>query len=308
MSAQPVVATPSRTLFALPFWVALHRGFFRDEGLKPSLAFIGSGDAIIAGLRDGSITMAISPPDGIMLDVLAGGPLRIFGGNACKPPLFVIAQPEIRTASELRGKTFGVLSLREGSSKFIAKIAKAGGLASGDYRIVEVGGAPARVKLLIERAIDVGLQPMPLNYELEARGFTNLGWTGEFEPHYQFTSINANRDWAAREPLLAVAMLRALLRAQRFIAAEPGEAAAVASAELGCESGHAAQAIHDSARLGIFDPNLDWSAAGLERIFLNLQDDRALPANTAFEIERYVSGDALRAAQASCRASFGQPR
>jgi len=297
MTIRPLIATPSRTLFASPYWVAVHRGFFKDEGLAPSLEFVASGDLINEGLRNGRIALAIGPPDGVMLDALANGPLRILAGNACRPPLFVMAQPEIRKAADLRGKTFGVLSLREGSSKFIAKIAAAGGLKPGDYKVVEVGGAPARVKLLAERTIDVGLQPMPINYEMEALGFSNLGWTGEIEPHYEFTSINANADAVAREPSLMVSILRALLRGQRFAIAHPGEASTIVAAELGCDADHALKALRDSARLGIFDPELNWSAPGLQRIFRNLQDDQAVPPGTPFEIERYVLPQCLRRAQ-----------
>jgi ABC-type nitrate/sulfonate/bicarbonate transport system substrate-binding protein len=298
MTIRPLVATPSRTLFALPYWIAVHRDFFKAEGLAPDLEFVAGGELINEGLRNGRITMAIGPPDGVMLDVLAGGPLRILAGNACKPPLFVMAQPEIRSAADLRGKTFGVLSLREGSSKFIEKFARTGGLKPGDYRVVEVGGAPARVKLLAERTIDAGLQPMPLNYELEARGFSNLGWTGEFEPHYQFTSFNASRDLVQREASLAAAMLRAMLRGQRFASAHPDEACGILASELGCEQSHALKALQDTSRLGIFDPDLNWSGPGLERIFRNLQEDGAVPAGTRFELERHVLADSLRQAQA----------
>jgi len=293
MTTRPLIATPSRTLFALPYWIAVHRGFFKDEGLAPDLEFIASGEQINNGLRSGRIDLAIGPPDGVILDALAGGPLRIIGGNACKPPLFVIAQPEIKSAADLRGKTFGVLSLREGSSKFIALVAASGGLKPGDYNVVEVGGAPARVKLLTNRTIDVGLQPMPLNYELEALGFSNLGWTGDFVPHYQFTSINANLNWAQREPSLAAALLRAFMRGHHFAITHPDEASEILAPELGCDVGHALNALRDSARLQIFDTDLNWSVPALQRIFRNLQEDNAVPRDAPFEIERYVLPDYL---------------
>lgn len=293
MTTQPLIATPSRTLFALPYWIAAHRGFFSDEGLAPRLEFIASGEQINQGLRSGAIDLAIAPPDGVMLDALQGGPLRIVAGNACKPPLFVIAQPEIKTAADLRGKTFGVLSLREGSSKFIPLIAASGGLKPGDYEIKEAGGAPARVKLLTERKIDVGLQPMPLNYELEALGFSNLGWIGDFVPHYQFTSFNVNMDAAAREPALTTALLRAMRRGQHLALTHPEEASGIIARELGCDAGHALKALKDSARLAIFDPDLNWSAPALERIFRNLQDDGALPRGAPFEIGRTIVADYL---------------
>jgi hypothetical protein len=133
------------------------------------------------------------------------------------------------------------------------------------------------------------------------RGFSNLGWTGELEPHYQFTSINANRSWAQREPSLAVAMLRALLRGQRFATTHPDEAATIVACELGCEASHALKALQVSAQLGIFDPDLYWSTPGLQRIFHNLQEDQTAPPGMRFEIERYVLPDYLRKAQADRR-------
>ncbi len=292
-------ATPSRTLFALPYWIAEYRGFFQDEGIAPHLEIIGSGEQIKARLRSGETLMSIDPAEGVMIDVHAGGPLRILAGNARKPPLFVIAQPEIKTLADLRGKTFGVLSLREGSSKFIPKIAAAGGLTPSDYKIVEIGGAPTRIKLLAERKIDVGLQPMPLNYEAEAQGYTNLGWTGVYEPDYQFTTLNANVEWAAREPRLAVSILRALLRAQRFALTNPDAASDIIASELRTEKAYALQALRETASLGILDPELNWSDIGLAKVFRNLQDDGLVPPNTSFEVDRYVAREYLRQAKAS---------
>jgi len=299
MTTRPLIATPSRTLFALPYWIAAHKGFFKDEGLSPQIEFVANSGQLTEGLRNGTIDLAISPPDSVILDAFHGGPLRIIAGNACKPPLFVIAQPEIKSAADLQGKTFGVLSLREGSSKFISLIAASGGLLPMDYTIKEVGGAPARVKLLIERKIDVGLQPMPLNYELEERGFSNLGWTGDFVPHYQFTSINANLDWARRDQPQTTALLRALIRGHKFATTEPEAASDILALELGCKGSHALCALRDASRLQLFDLELNWSVPGLERIFRNLQEDDALPNTAPFEVMHYILPEYLRAAQTS---------
>jgi hypothetical protein len=46
--------------------------------------------------------------------------------------------------------------------------------------------------------IDAGLQPFPLSYEAEDAGFTNLGWTGTWEPESQFTAVMVNDAWDAR--------------------------------------------------------------------------------------------------------------
>ena len=59
MIIHPLIATPSKTLFALPYWIAVHRGFFKDEGLTPSLEFVASGERINEGLRNGRVTLAV---------------------------------------------------------------------------------------------------------------------------------------------------------------------------------------------------------------------------------------------------------
>lgn len=287
------IATPSRTLFALPSWVASSQGYFADEGIEVELEIGGTGDQIKARLQSGQTLMSIDPPDGVLVNAAAGGTLRILAGNARKPPLFIIAQPEIKTLEDIRGKTFGVLSLREGSSKFIPKIAASVGLSPDQYRIIEVGGAPARVRCLAERTIDVALQPMPLNYQAEADGFRNLGWTGTYECDYQFTTFNA--DIVRLDPSLAVAVLRALWRGQQFAFANPQAVAPELAKHLGTEQHFAIQSISEAAKLGILDPDLNTSKAGLRRVADSLQEDGLLPAG--FEIEKCVVSNFLEKAR-----------
>lgn len=44
---------------------------------------------------------------------------------------------------------------------------------------------------------DAGLQSGPLSYMAEDAGFSNLAATTDFIPDYQFTTVNADRGWAA---------------------------------------------------------------------------------------------------------------
>jgi NitT/TauT family transport system substrate-binding protein len=292
-------ATPSRVVFSLPYWVAEQRGFFKDEGLECTLEIINNAEDLKQRLKTGSLQVAIDSPNGVIVDAEQGGPLRVIAGNANKPPLFVIAQPHITSIEKIRGATIGVLSLNEGSSKIIASIAARHGLKPADYKIVAVGGAPTRAVLLREGKIDVGLQPFPLNYEAEAEGFNNLAWAGTYEPEWQFTTINANRDWAARQPQRVVAFLRAMLRGQRFIASNAGEAAHIAANEMNTSVTFSARAIEDCARLGILDSQLAWSDNGLARVFQLLQADGAIGSDRTFNLSRFSEHTYLQHARNS---------
>jgi ABC-type nitrate/sulfonate/bicarbonate transport system substrate-binding protein len=255
-----------------------------------------------AQLRSGATEIVLGGPDGVLIDAGKGGPLRILAGIVRRPPLWLIAKPSIKTFAELRGATVGVLSLTEGSSKLLAKMAKAEGLAPGDLKITRVGGAPTRHTLLQEGKIDAGMQPLPLNYEAEEAGFNNLGWAGKYEPEWQFITVNASLDWARQNPETATKFLRALLRGQQLIGANPGEAAQIAADALKSPLPLAQRSMSEAVRLGILDAHLLWSEVGLQRIFENMQTDGTIPAEEKFEVSRLVAADYLRAAQSTAPA------
>ena len=199
--------------------------------------------------------------------------MRVVAGIVRKPPLFLIAKPGIKTFADLKGANIGALSLTEGSSKLLIKMARAEGLTREDLKITAVGGAPARHVLLKDGKIDAGMQPMPLNYEAEALGFNNLGWAGKYEPDWQFTTVNTDGEWARRNPQVVTGFVRALLRGQQFIFANPDEAAKIAAQVLKTPEPLAARAITEAVRLGILDPQLNWSELGLAKMYENMQAD-----------------------------------
>ena len=188
----------------------------------------------------------------------------------------MIAKSSIKTFADLRGANIGALSLTEGSSKLLIKMAKAEGIAAADLKISAVGGAPARQTLLKDGKIDAGMQPLPLNLEAKALGFNNMGWAGKYEPDWQFTTVNANGDWARNKsagsrPASCGRCCAASSSSGRTRTRRRGIAADVLKTDLALAQRSLAEAI----RLGILDPKLDWSELGLQRIYENMQADGA---------------------------------
>jgi ABC-type nitrate/sulfonate/bicarbonate transport system substrate-binding protein len=293
------VVTPSRVMFALPFWLAERNGYFKAEGIEPTLEIEPNGRKITERLLNGVSQFSLVGPDAVLIDATRGGPLRIVAGIVRKPPLFLIAKSSIKSFADLRGANIGALSLTEGSSKLLITMAKAEGLAAADLKISAVGGAPARQVMLKEGKIDAGMQPLPLNLEAEALGFTNLGWAGKYEPEWQFTTVNANGNWANANPRAATGFLRALLRGQQLIWSNPEQAAQIAADALKTDVELARRSLTEAVRLGILDPKLDWSETGLHRIYDSQEADGAIPAGHAFDLARVTDANYLRAAQAA---------
>jgi NitT/TauT family transport system substrate-binding protein len=296
--AEPVrVATPSRVIFVLPYWIAERKGYFKDEGLEPTLDIGGDTTALTQKTRIGTLDVVLGGPDGVLIDATRGGPLRILAGVVRRPPLWLIAKPSIKSFADLRGADIGVLSLTEGSSKLLVRMAKAEGLSAGDLKMRAVGGAPARQTLLKEGKIDAGMQPLPLNYEAQELGFTDLGWAGKYEPDWQFITVNASLDWSKQKPQVAAGFVRALLRGQQLIETKPDEAAQIAADVLGTPQKLALRSITEAVRLGIFDARLEWSDTGLRKIYESIQADGGIPADRKFDVGEVVFADYLRAAQ-----------
>jgi ABC-type nitrate/sulfonate/bicarbonate transport system substrate-binding protein len=282
------VANVSRTLFSLPFWVAQHRGFMKDEGLETTSSILDNAEKINAALRAGTMQIAMGTPEAVIMDGYKGGTLRIIAGNTGKLPHFIIARPHIKALKDLRGANFGILSEKEGSTYVVQDIAKAIGLTPADYTMTAVGGAPTRWKLLQAGKIDVGLQPFPLSYIAEDAGFTNLGSVIPFVPDWQFTTINADITWASNNRDVVVRFLRAVQRGRDFMRSNPQETAEIAAKELQTTVALSARAMGDAEKLAILDPNLNVTEPGLRKVVATLQLAGDIAPGEKFDLARFT--------------------
>lgn len=281
----PVV---SRTVFYLPAWTAEKQGFFKDEGLDVKIEVYDGSEKIFHDLRAGTHQIAIASIESVIAEAYKGGTLRIVAGIAKRPPHFIIAQPEIKTLADLKGKTIGVVSMHEGTTFFVADIAKAGGFALGDVKVEAVGGSPTRARLLKERKIDMGLQPYPLSYEAEAQGFTNLGAMAKLVPDYQFVSVMVDENWASKNRRVLAGFLKALRRGTEYMFAHPDESAELGAKELRTSPAFARRALEDTLNMDIMARDLSLADASLRRVFSIMQQAGVLGRDLPFEPAKFV--------------------
>jgi len=290
----PVV---SRTVFYLPAWTAEQQGFFKLEGLDVKIEVYDSSDKIFEDLRAGTHQIGIASIESVIISAYNGGKLRIVAGDAQRPPHFIIAQPEIKTLADLKGKTIGVVSMTEGTTFFVADIAKAGRFSPSDVKVEAVGGSPTRARLLRERKIDAGLQPYPLSYEAEDAGLTNLGPIAKLVPDYQFTSVVVDQDWAKANRAALIGFLRALRRGTEFMFAHPDVSAELGAKELRTSVAYARRALDDTARMDILSRDLSISEPSLKRVFENVKAAGGIPSDVSFDPAKFVDDSYLKDSQ-----------
>ena len=281
----PVV---SRTIFYLLAWTAEKQGFFKQEGLDVKIEVYDASEKIFHDLRAGTHQIGIASIESVIAESYQGGKLKIVAGLAKRPPHFIIAQPEIKTLADLKGKTIGVVSMHEGTTFFVADIARAGGFKLEDVKVEAVGGSPTRARLLKERKIDMGLQPYPLSYEAEAAGFSNLGAMAKLVPDYQFVSVMVDEGWARANRAVLAGFLKALRRGTEYMFAHPDESAELGAKELRTSPAFARRALDDTLNMDIVSRDLSLTNASLRRVFSIMQQAGALSRETPFEPARFV--------------------
>jgi ABC-type nitrate/sulfonate/bicarbonate transport system substrate-binding protein len=282
------IAVVSRTIFYLPAWTAEKQGFFREAGIDAKIEVYDAADRILTDLRAGSHQIGITSIENVIAESYKGSPLRVVGGSAQRPPHFIIAQPEIKSLADLKGKLIGVVSMQEGTTFFIKDIARKGGFDLADVRVQAVGGSPTRARLLKERKIDAGLQPYPLSYEAEAAGFSNLGPIADLVPDYQFTSVVVDETWARANRPVLVAFLSALRRGTAYMFAHPDASAELGARELRTTPANARRALEDTVRMDVLARDLSITDKSLIRVFDSVKSAGLLPADAAYDRKTFV--------------------
>lgn len=214
------LALPSRSMGYLPLFVAIHRGFLKDDGidielptLLPNIAHnaLLNGEVDYHGVADSALRLAAK-----------GAPVKSIFFSARLPNYFLMAKPQFKSVSDLKGK-FIAVSRFGGTTDLAARVAlNSNGLdPQRDVVLIMIGLGNTRNAALMAGSVDATIANPPDNTMLKQKGFRELLFLGdaiEF-PSNGFTTTDRrlaeNRDQVKR-------LVRALYRGLIF-ARERGE-------------------------------------------------------------------------------------
>src|SRR5882672_10108156 len=212
-------ALPGNSMGYLPLFVAVHRGFFKDEGLDielPRLIPAMAQNALLAGevqyhgLADSGLRLAAR-----------GLPLKAIFYGADKPMYYLVAQKEIRSVAELKGKRVGV-SQFGGTSDLAARLALKhfGVEPERDALIIQIGSEGTRMAALRAGSVAAIIVPVPAVVLLRREGFNEISFVGDV---VEFASNGySTTDQRIREhPQEVKKVVRALYRGLRYAKENP---------------------------------------------------------------------------------------
>jgi len=228
------LALPAKSMGYLPFFVALHRDYFKDENIEietsmmlPQLAHnaLLAGEVDYHGVADSALRLAAR-----------GAPLKAIFFGAIRPNYFLMSKSQVRSVSELRGKYVGMARFGD-TIELASRIAlDREGLDLGrDVVPIMIGLPVTRVAALTAGSIDATIVVPPDNVLLKQKGFRELLFLGdavEFPSNGYATSdrqLIEKRDLTKR-------LLRALYRGLTFARERPEDAMRIIEREWKVDS------------------------------------------------------------------------
>jgi len=203
----------SNNIGFLPFHLAYHKGYYREQGIDLETIFM-STQAVNAAFVRGDIDYSAAI-NGIVQTIVRGNPAKLLACAVDRPLISLITRKEIRAAQDLKGKKIGG-STPGGTATLMADTAlkHLGFQAGRDVTIVPLRGN--RLAALESGAVDAALLGVPENIFAVDRGYNELLFVGDivnFPQNAIGTSVKRIQD----NPDEVYGMVRAALRGLYFI-------------------------------------------------------------------------------------------
>jgi len=211
------------TLLGRPvqFAVAEKQGLFSEYGIEVETANKGNSEELRADLAAGRGDLAYLAVDNAvaMVELTDQDVVIVMGGEGSQNEL--IAQPEIKSVKDLRGKMLIVDAPNTAYALQMKKILLLGGMQAGkDYEMKPFGATPQRLIAMREHKDYAGsmLGP-PSSLVAKSEGFVSLGSVQELIGPYQAAGFFTLRKWAQGHRDALLPFLAAIIEAQRWITA-----------------------------------------------------------------------------------------
>ena len=196
----------------LPFHVAYHKGFYRDQGIDLETIFMAT-QAVNAAFVRGDIDYSAAV-NGIIQTIVRGAPAKILACAVDRPLQSFVSKKDIRSARELKGKKIGG-STPGGTASLMANLAlKHFGLEPGrDVAVIPLRGN--RVAALESGAVDAALLGVPENIIAVDKGYNELLFVGDIV-NFPQNGFGASVKKIQESPEEVYGMVQATLRGLLF--------------------------------------------------------------------------------------------
>ena len=215
-------AIPQANLNYLSIFVADAKGLFREEGLENETVVI-SGTLSIAALLSGDVDFSGAGGSG-MRAALKGAPVKGIMFQADKVTFYLVADPGIKSAADLKGKKIAIGSPGDTQDRLMTMFAERGGVSSRDIIRISMGANTNTRVMAVKTgaAHATTVDPGGLVFA-QKQGLVSLGFLGDLFP-MPFQGFVTTEKKIRENPLQIKRWLKATLRGLMSVRERPEEA------------------------------------------------------------------------------------
>jgi NitT/TauT family transport system substrate-binding protein len=189
--------------------------FFKEENLDVEIIRMNPNVSITA-LATGDVDYC-QLFGAVVGAAIAGLPVRIVAGFLDNWPMTLIAQPEVKSLKELRGKTLGISSFGATPDVAARMMIKQSGIdPEKEIKILALGSDAARLTALKQRIVDVVVISPPADTQMEKQGYRILARAYELFS-FPYLGLGTHLRKIKEKPDEVRRVIKATIRANRFI-------------------------------------------------------------------------------------------
>lgn len=221
--------------FHIPTYVAMDRGFYKDEGLDAHFISL-TGRALVTAALSGSVDFVPIPSAGAQA-AFSGAEIRYIVGQSLKSQWLIASRSNINKPEELKGKTIGygragAADYDEGA-EVMRRIFKME--VGKDYKVISFQGEPERIAALVNGDIEAALISIAHAPKAINAGMKILVHTGD---HIQRAggTIWTRKAFADANPEVLPKLIRAIARGVMYYRDNKAGSLPILKAHLGIDN------------------------------------------------------------------------
>ncbi len=194
-------------------WIAKEAGYFSSEGLDVELIRVGGSTRMVAAMLGGSAPIIQAGASAALAATAAGSDVVIVGATGTVSPFRLMARPEIKQPSDLRGKKAGITTFGSTSDQVLRIALKQFNLEPNkDVAILSMGAQPEAFAALQSGAVHVVALSYPLYPKAAKLGMRELVNFGQLGVEDINGTVITTRSFIAQQRDTALRFLRAFTR------------------------------------------------------------------------------------------------
>jgi ABC-type nitrate/sulfonate/bicarbonate transport system substrate-binding protein len=207
------ITISSRSNTSVPYYVAVSKGFFREEGLDAEVIQANPRLGVMA-LMNGDVYFTgtfVSTVRGI----LSGFPLKIILVSIKRGVYYLIAHSSVKDLKDLKGKRLGVSSIRGSDHMVAEELFRSKGFNPAQLQPVALGDTSVRLQSVLTGAVEVTALSPPHDLMAQNAGLKALA--GPPEIGMPASGMITSDRLIKENPAFVRRGVRAILKANRFI-------------------------------------------------------------------------------------------